>query len=77
MSFLNNKINTMSTSARKPVMCWSSENLVDSLKFFKQRCKLYFPVKNIPAGKQVDHILLLDGEEGFRRYVWKFDSKSD
>ena len=59
MSLLNSKINTMATSACKPVMCWTSENLVDLLKFFKQQCKLYFLVKNIPAGKQVDHFLLL------------------
>ena len=68
----------MATNAYKPVMCWTSEKLVDSFKFFKQWYKLYFLVKNIPAGKQVDHILLLAGDEGLRRYhAWTFDSASD
>ena len=58
----------MNTNACEPVMYWDSENLVDSFTFFKQRCKLYFSVKNISAEKQVDHILLLAYEEGLRRY---------
>ena len=68
----------MTTNACEPVMYWDSENLVDSFRFFKQRCKLYFPVKNIPTEKQVDHILLLAGEEGLRRYnAWTFETDSD
>ena len=66
----------MNTNACKPVMYWNSENLVDSFRFFKQRCKLYFSVKNIPAEKQVDHILLLAGKEGLRRYN-AFENDSD
>ena len=68
----------MNTNACEPVMYWDSENLVDSFRFFKQRCKLYFSVKNIPSEKQVDHILLLAGEEGLRRYnAWTFENDSD
>ena len=68
----------MNTNACEPVMYWDSENLVDSFRFFKQRCKLYFSVKNIPTEKQVDHILLLAGEEGLRRYnAWTFENDSD
>ena len=78
MSILNNKIITMARSACEPVISWTSKNLVDSFKFFKQRCKLYLLVKNISAGKQVDHILLLADEERPRRYnSWTFDSNSD
>ena len=59
-------------------MYWDSENLVDSFRFFKQRCKQYFFVKNIPIEEQVDHILLLAGEEGLRRYnAWTFENDSD
>ena len=68
----------MNTNARGPLIYWYSENLVDSFRFFKQRCKLYFSVKNIPAEKQVDHILLLTGEEGLIRYnAWTFENDSD
>ena len=68
----------MNTNACEPVMYWDSENLVNSFRFFKQRCKLYFSVKNIPAEKQVDHILLLVSEEGLRRYnTWTFENDSD
>ena len=68
----------MNTNACEPVMYWDSENLVDSFRFFKQRCKLYFSVKNIPTEKQADHILLLAGEEGLRRYkAWTFENDSD
>ena len=57
---------------------WDSENLVDSFSFFRQQCKLYFSVKNIPAEKQVDHVLLLSGEEGLRRYnAWTCENDSD
>ena len=49
----------MNTNAREPVMYWDSENLINLFRFFKQRCKLYFSLKNILAEKQVDHILLL------------------
>ena len=68
----------MNTNACEPVMYWESENLANSFKFFKQRCKLYFSFKNIPAEKQVDHILLLAGEEGLRRYnASTFENDSD
>ena len=40
--------------------------------------KLYFSVKNIPTEKQVDHILLLTGKKGLRRYnAWTFENDSD
>ena len=68
----------MNTNACEPVMYWDSENRVDLFRFFKQRCKLYFSVKNIPTEKQVDHILLFAGKEGLRRYnAWTFENDSD
>ena len=68
----------MNTNASEPVIYWDSENLVDSFRFFKQRCKLYFSVKNIPIEKQVVHILLLAGEEGHKRYNARtFENDSD
>ena len=39
---------------------------------------MYFSVKNIPTEKRVDHILLLAGEEGLRKYnAWTFENHSD
>ncbi|GAB1602684.1 hypothetical protein Ahia01_000548300 [Argonauta hians] len=68
----------MTSNACEPVMRWESENLFDAFKMFKQRCALYFSVKNIPTEKQVDHILLLAGEEGIHRYnAWTFDNETD
>ena len=49
-------------------MDWSSSNLAETFKLFKQRCELYFSVKDIKIAKQVDHILLLSGEEGLKRF---------
>ena len=62
----------------EPLMCWETPNLVESLKFFKQQCGLFFPVKGITENKQVDHILLLLGKEGLRRYnSWSFGNDAD
>ena len=53
-------------------MNWGSENLVEAFETFKQRCELYFSVKEIKEEKQVDHILLLSGEEGMKQFnSWK------
>ena len=59
-------------------MCWETPNLVESPKFFKQRCELFFSVKGIAGNKQVRHILLLSGKEGLRRYnSWSFGNDAD
>ena len=59
-------------------MCWETPNLVESLKFFKQQCELFFSVKGIAENKQVNHILLLSGKEGLRRYnSWSFGNDAD
>ena len=53
-------------------------NLVESLKFFQQQCELFFSVKGIAENKQADHILLLSGKEGLRRYnSWSFGNDAD
>ena len=53
-------------------MNWGSADLVHAFETFKQRCGLYFSVKDVKREKQVDHILLLSGEEGMKRFnSWK------
>ena len=47
-------------------MDWSSPDQATALAMFKQRCNLYFSVKDIKKEKQVDHILLFAGEQGIR-----------
>lgn len=49
-------------------MDWSAADLVSAFKMFKQKCELYFSVRDIKAEKQVDYILLLAGEEGIQRF---------
>ena len=58
----------MSNHTCEPFMSWETPNLVESLKFFKQQYELFSSVKGIAENKQVDHILLLSGKEGLRRY---------
>ena len=68
----------MSHHANEPHMCWETTNLVESFKFFKQQCELYFSVRGIDEDKQVDYILLLSGKEGLRRYnSWSFANEAD
>ena len=53
-------------------MNWGSADLVHAFETFKQRCGFYFSVKDVKREKQVDHILLLSGEEGMKRFnSWK------
>ena len=51
-----------------PRMDWSNPDLSGAIKMFKQRCELYFSVKDIKKEKQVDHILLFIGEEGIKMF---------
>ena len=51
-----------------PKMNWSAPDLPGTLRLFKQKCELYFAVKQIPEKRQVAHILLFSGEEGLRMY---------
>ena len=51
-----------------PRMDWSSTDLSSAMKMFKQRCTLYFTVKDIKAEKQVNYILLNSGDEGLKIY---------
>ena len=68
----------MSNHTCEPFMCWEMANLVESLKFFKQQYELFFSMKGIAENKQVDHILLLLGKEGLRRYnSWSFGNNAD
>ena len=68
----------MSDHTSEPHMCWETTNLVESFKFFRQQCELYFSVRGIAEDKQVDNILLLSGKEGIRRYnSWSFVNEAD
>ena len=68
----------MSNHTCEPFTCWETPNLVESLKFFKQQCELFFSVKGIAENKQVDHILFLSGKEGLRQFnSWSFGNDAD
>ena len=47
-------------------MDWEATDPSQALKLFKQKCELYFSVKDIKTEKQVQHILLFAGETGLR-----------
>ena len=51
-----------------PRMDWEGADQSLALKLFKQKCDLYFSVKDVKKEKQVDHILLFAGEPGLRFY---------
>ncbi|XP_030855067.1 uncharacterized protein K02A2.6-like [Strongylocentrotus purpuratus] len=40
-------------------MNWEDPDRANAVKIFHQQCDLYFSVKNVAIGKQVDHVLLL------------------
>ena len=41
----------MSNHTCEPFMFWETPNLVESQKFFKQQCKLFFSMKGIAENK--------------------------
>ncbi|XP_037075829.1 uncharacterized protein LOC119096928 [Pollicipes pollicipes] len=47
---------------------WEAADQSLAIKLFKQKCELFFSVKEIKKEKQVDHILLSSGEPGLRFY---------
>ena len=49
-------------------MNWDAPDPSLALKLFKQKCELYFSVKEIKKEKQVDHILLFAGETALKFY---------
>ena len=52
----------------KPRLDWTAANLPETFQLFKQRCQIYFDIKDIKVEKQVSHILFFTGNEGLRRY---------
>ena len=58
----------MKINAESPTFDWSSPNLTESFKLFKQQCNLRFDVKEVKKEKQVSHILLSMGEEGLKMF---------
>lgn len=53
---------------KAPTMDWSKPDRVATYKLFKQKAQMYFEAKDIKKGKQVSHILLMTGDEGFRMF---------
>ena len=51
-----------------PNMGWDDPDRHNAIKIFHQQCDLYFSVKDVPATKQVDHILLFAGVTGLKLY---------
>lgn len=45
-----------------------SSTLANNIKIFKQKCELYFSVKDMRTEKQADHILFFTGDEGLCTY---------
>ena len=59
-----------------PKLDWGQADLSNAFKLFRQRCELYFTIKDIKDDLAVSHILLAVGEEGLKRYnTW--DLKDD
>ena len=50
-----------------PCMDWTSANFGEAFELFRKCTQLYFSMNNIAGDKQIEHILLLSGEEGLRR----------
>ena len=48
----------------KPRLDWTAANLPETFQLFKQRCQIYFDIKDIKVEKQVSHILFFTGDEG-------------
>ena len=51
-----------------PRMDWSNADLAGTFKLFKQKCEIYFNVKDTKVDKMVNHILLYAGDEGIKIY---------
>ena len=51
-----------------PRMDWSNADLAGTFKLFKQKCEIYFNVKDTKVDKMVNHILLYAGDEGLQIY---------
>ena len=49
-------------------MDWDNADQSLALKLFKQKCELFFSVKDVKREKQADHILLFAGEPGLKFY---------
>lgn len=61
-------------TGNEPDMCGTTSNVVESFKFLRQQCNLYFSVKGIIVEKQA--ILLLAGEYLKHFNSWMFDNKA-
>ena len=51
-----------------PRMDWSSADVPGTFRLFKQKCQIYFTVKDIKKEMMVNHILLYAGDDGIKLY---------
>ena len=66
----------MADNQDKPRMNWTADNLPEAFQLFKQRCEIYFDIKNTAEAKQPAHILFFAGEEGLRRFnSWRLPAE--
>ena len=66
----------MADNQDKPRMNWAADNLPEAFQLFKQRCEIYFDIKNTAEAKQPAHILFFAGEEGLRRFnSWRLPAE--
>ena len=49
-------------------MDWSSADVPGTFRLFKQKCQIYFTVKDIKKEMMVNHILLYAGDDGIKLY---------
>ena len=58
----------MAEQNNHPSMDWSAPDQCQTLAFYKQRCELFFAIKNIKRDKQVEHILYYSGQKGLEKF---------
>ena len=56
----------MTDNDNTPRMNRSSPDLPGTFKLFKQKCEIYFTVRDIQSEKRASHILLYVGDEDFK-----------
>ena len=56
----------MTDNHNTPYINWSSPDLPGTFKLFKQKCEIFFTVRDIKPEKRFSHMLLYVGDEGLR-----------
>ena len=58
----------MTDNHNTPHMNWSGPDLPGTFNLFKQKCDIFFTVRDIKPEKRVNHMLLYVGDEGLRMF---------